>query len=200
MAATRAQPDAGQGQVGSSALAPSMLIAMPGMEDGFFARTVILLVEHGSEGAGGVVLNRVAPLDLDTLLKSTGLEKAPSGPHPVWVGGPVSPQAGLVLYLDEGGKRYDHDIEVLPGLRLSASLNVLRDVAAGKGPKTFGLYLGRAGWGPGQLEDELAKGAWLTTEPDLDLLFCTDGDDAWRRALGGLGTDEQHVVREIASA
>lgn len=181
-------------------LAPSMLIAMPGMEDGFFSRSVILLVEHGSQGAGGVVLNKMAPLDLDTLLKSTGLQSAPAGNRPVWVGGPVSPQAGLVLYLDEGGARYDHDVEVLPGLRLSASLSVLRDVAAGRGPKTFGLYLGRAGWGPGQLEDELAKGAWLTTEPDLTLLFSTDGDEAWRRALQVLGTDEQHVVREIASA
>ncbi|MSQ82819.1 MAG: hypothetical protein EXR77_07865 [Myxococcales bacterium] len=183
-----------------AALAPTMLIAMPGMEDGFFTRTVILLVEHGDQGAGGVVLNRMAPLDLDTLLKSTGLDSAPSGPHPVWVGGPVQPQAGLVLYLDEGRKRYDHDVEVMPGVRLSASLNVLRDVAAGKGPTTFGLYLGRAGWGPGQLEDEMAKGAWLSTEPDLSLLFSTDGDQAWRRALSAFGTDEQHVVREIASA
>lgn len=181
-------------------MAPSMLIAMPGMEDGFFSRSVILLVEHSSDGSGGVVLNRVAPLDLNALLKSTGLEDAPTGPHPVWVGGPVSPQAGLVLYFDEGGERYDHDVEVMPGLRLSASMSLLRDVAAGKGPKKFGLYLGRAGWGPGQLEDELAKGAWLTTEPDLSLLFATDGDAAWRRALGAMGTDEQHVVRDIASA
>ncbi len=181
-------------------LAPSMLIAMPGMDDGFFSRSVILLVEHSSDGAGGVVLNRVAPLDLNTLLKSTGLDEAPLGGHPVWVGGPVSPQAGLVLYFDEGGDRYDHDVEVVPGLRLSASMNVLRDLAAGKGPKKFGLYLGRAGWGPGQLEGELASGAWLTTEPDLSLLFATDGDGVWRRALQSLGTDEQHVVREIALA
>ena len=186
--------------LGAGALAPTLLIAMPGMEDGFFARTVILLVEHSQAGAGGVVLNRVAPLDLDTLLRSTGLDQAPTGPHPVWVGGPVAPQAGLVLYFDEGGVRYDHDVEVLPGLRLSASMGLLRDVAIGKGPKKFGLYLGRAGWGPGQLEDELAKGAWLSTEPDLALLFATDGDAVWRRALGGMGTDEQHVVREIASA
>lgn len=182
------------------ALAPAMLIATPALEDGFFAHAVILLVDRGEHGAGGMVLNRVAPVDLDALLQAGGLDHAPGGPQPVWIGGPVAPQSGLVLYLDEGGPRYDHDVEVLPGLRLSASMAVLRDIAHGKGPKKFGLFLGRAGWGPGQLEREIAEGAWLSCEPRLDLLFGTATDEVWRQALRGLGLDEAHLFRGIAEA
>jgi putative transcriptional regulator len=179
---------------------PSLLIAMPGMDDGFFGKSVILLVEHGEEGTGGLVLNRVAPLELDVLLQAADLRPAPDGPHPVWIGGPVSPQSGVVLYRDEGRPRYDHDVEVLPGIRLSASMSILRDVSAGRGPRQFGLYLGRAGWGPGQLEQELASGTWLTAEPDTDLLFGIDGEQMWHRALAKLQIDETQVVREVAQA
>lgn len=181
-------------------VAPSLLIATPSLEDGFFAHSVVLLLEHNEEGTGGIVLNRPAPLDLDTLLQAAGLGKVPSGPHPVWIGGPVTPQSGLVLYLDEGGERYEHDIEVLPGLRLSASMGLLRDVATGHGPRQFGLFLGRAGWGPGQLERELAAGAWLTGEPDLSLLFATDVDQSWRAALAAIGIDELHLSRDLVEA
>ncbi len=186
--------------VALEALAPTILIASPQLEDGFFAHAVILLVDRGEHGAGGMVLNRVAPVDLDALLLAGGLGQAPGGPRPVWIGGPVAPEAGLVLYLDEGGPRYDHDLEVLPGLRMSASMAVLRDVAHGKGPKHFGLFLGRAGWGPGQLEHEIAEGAWLTCEPRLDLLFGTETDAVWRQALGAIGLDEAHLFRGIAEA
>lgn len=193
-------PEAGAPPAQIEALTPTMLIAAPALEDGFFAHSVILLVDRGEHGAGGMVLNRVAPVDLEALLIAGGLEHQVAGPRPVWIGGPVAPQSGLVLYLDEGGKRYEHDVEVMPGLRLSASMEVLRDVAQGKGPRVFGLFLGRAGWGPGQLEREIAEGSWLTCEPQLDLLFGTETDDVWRQALQSQGLDEAHLFRGIAEA
>lgn len=193
-------PTAQQSSPAIDALAPTILIAAPVLEDGFFAHAVILLVDRGEHGAGGMVLNRVAPVDLDSLLQAGGLDHAPGGPQPVWIGGPVAPEAGLVLYLDEGGPRYEHDLEVMPGLRLSASMAVLRDISHGKGPKKFGLFLGRAGWGPGQLEREIAEGAWLSCEPRLDLLFGTATDDVWHQALQAIGLDEAHLFRGIAEA
>ncbi len=193
-------PELDEAPVQVETLTPTMLIAAPALEDGFFAHSVILLMDRGEHGAGGMVLNRVAPVDLDVLLTAGGLEHQPGAARPVWLGGPVAPQSGLVLYLDEGGKRYEHDVEVMPGLRLSASMEVLRDVAQGKGPRVFGLFLGRAGWGPGQLEKEIAQGSWLTCEPKLDLLFGTETDDVWRQALRSLGLDEAHLYRGIAEA
>ena len=193
-------PQAGEPPVTIDALVPTMLIAAPALEDGFFAHSVILLVDRGDHGAGGMVLNRVAPVELETLFIAGGLEHLPTAPRPVWIGGPVAPQSGLVLYLDEGGERYEHDVEVIPGLRLSASMAVLRDVALGKGPRVFGLFLGRAGWGPGQLEREIAEGSWLTCEPRLELLFGTETDEVWHQALHSQGLDEAHIFRGIAEA
>ncbi len=180
--------------------APCLLIAAPTLDDGFFAQSVVLLLEHGADGTGGIVLNRPAPLDLNTLLQAAGLGKGGHDTRPVWIGGPVTPHAGLVLYRDEGGERYEHDIEVVPGLRLSASMGLLREVAEGQGPQHFGLFLGRAGWGPGQLEKEMAEGSWLTAEPDLDLLFARDADQVWNRALAGIGIDSHHLVRDHVEA
>ncbi|MBI5607755.1 MAG: YqgE/AlgH family protein [Deltaproteobacteria bacterium] len=180
--------------------APCLLIAAPALDDGFFAHSVVLLLEHGEDGTGGIVLNRPAPLDLNTLLQAAGLGRGAGAAQPVWIGGPVTPHAGLVLYRDEGQKRYEHDVEVVPGLRLSASMSLLREVAEGHGPRQFGLFLGRAGWGPGQLEKEMAEGTWITAEPNLDLLFANDADQVWSRALAGIGIDSHHLMRDHVEA
>ena len=182
-------------------MAPVMLIAGPTLQDATFAQTVILLIESGPEGAYGMVINKPAPVNLATLLDGAGIERDATPDHAVWLGGPVQPEAGVVLYLDEPDlETFEPHAEVLPGLHMSSSMNLLHAIAAGRGPHTFALYLGRASWGAGQLEAELTAGVWLPAEPDVSLLFDADSDSCWRRALTLLGTDPAHIVSTPAEA
>lgn len=188
-------------QTAEQGMAPVMLIAGPALQDETFAHTVILLVESGPEGAYGMVINKPAPVDLATLLDGAGIERGLAPERAVWLGGPVQPEAGLVLYLDEPNlEAFEPHAEVLPGLHMSSSMGLLHAIAAGRGPHTFALYLGRASWGAGQLEAELAAGVWLPAEPDVSLLFDADTDACWRRALQLLGTDPAHIVSTPAEA
>ncbi len=183
------------------AMAPIMLIAGPSLQDPTFAHTVILLVESGPSGAYGMVVNKPAPVDLATLLDGAGIPRSVAPPRTVWLGGPVQPEAGLVLYLDEPDlEPFEPQSDVLPGVRMSSSMSLLHAIAAGRGPHTFALYLGRASWAAGQLEAELAAGVWLPSEPDVSLLFDVDTDACWRRALQLLGTDPAHIAPVAAEA
>lgn len=188
----------------SSQVTPTMLIAAPGLRDPMFAHTVILLVEAGPQGAYGMVVNRPAPVDLGALLDGAGIPHQDLPAHTVWLGGPVAPQSGLVVYVDEPGlqvgKDYEPQADLLPGLRMSSSLHLLRDIAQGGGPTRYALFLGRASWTPGQLEAELSAGIWLPTELDPSLLFTHDPEDTWRRALSNMGTDPSHVMAGSAEA
>ncbi len=183
-------------QVATSSLAPGMLISVPRLQDPFFSRTVIMLVEHGPEGAYGVVLNRRAPVDMATLLDGAGLAvDAELATESVWWGGPVHPETGVVLYLEEPGlDPYEPATDVLPGLRLSSSMDLLRDVANGRGPRTLALYLGRASWGPGQIEAELEQGSWIPADTEDSLLFSEQAGDLWEAALRSIGVDPAYVA------
>jgi putative transcriptional regulator len=113
----------------------------------------------------------------------------------------VQPQAGLVLYLIEPGMAdYEPQSDVVPGLRVSSSMDLLRDIAKGKGPRTFALFLGRASWAPGQLEQELAQGVWLPTATDTALLFRDDAEGIWRQALESIGADPAIVASTAGEA
>lgn len=180
----------------ADALAPGMLIATPTVRDPFFARTVILLVDHDEDGSFGVVLNRRADPSLGDLLDRLELPSPRSTQQAaVWWGGPVQPEAGMVLYLEEPElDRYEPSMPVAQGLRASWSMELLRDIAHGKGPTIYALYLGRAGWGPGQLEDELQQGAWLPADLERSLLF-SDGDaELWRAALEKIGVEPAAIA------
>ncbi len=180
----------------TASLAPGVLIAVPGMEDPFFSRSVVLLVEHDDEGAFGVVLNRKAPVDLSTLLEGAGLENsAVEDEQAVWWGGPVQPESGMVLYIDEPQLgEYVPSHKVSPGLTASWSMELLQDIAAGKGPAVFALFLGRSSWGPGQLESELQTGAWLPADAEPSLLFTEEQLERWIRALKAIGAAPGTVV------
>lgn len=181
---------------GARSLAPGLLIAVPAMQDPFFARSVVLLIEHDDEGAFGVVLNRKAPVDLKSLLSGAGLDSAKiQGETPVWWGGPVQPESGMVLYRNEARlARYEPDHDVHEDLRCSWSMELLQDIAAGKGPATFSLFLGRAAWGPGQLESELETGAWIPADSDDSLLFTDEQAECWRMALLNIGAAPGNVA------
>jgi putative transcriptional regulator len=182
-------------------LAPGLLIAAPNLADPTFNHTVILLVENGPWGSYGMVINRPAPVDLSSLLESAGIPHQSDLPRTVWLGGPVQPQSGLVLYRDEPGlASYDPHAGILPGMRISSSMHLLRDIAQGQGPRQYALFLGRASWVAGQLEQELAAGLWLPAEADASLLFAQDQDACWRRALATIGTDPAHIASGAASA
>jgi len=189
----------------------AMLVAMPGMQDPFFAESVILLLDHTDDGAEGLVLNRPAPVALSTVLQGAGVEspRPETSQQQVRIGGPVEPHAGVVLYerASEGLVRPDTQLvlaadahEVVPGVLLSASMEALRVVSTDRDAGRFGLFLGRAAWGPGQLDQEIRDGAWLAAEVDASLLFRRGTADVWRAALELLGAEPENVVRELAEA
>lgn len=177
-------------------LAPGLLIAVPSMQDPFFTKSVVLLVEHDDQGAFGVVLNRKAPVDQETLLDGAGLtQRVKRASRPVWWGGPVRPESGMVLFRDEPElNNYEPSHQVLPGLNCSWSMDLLKDIAMGKGPDTYALFLGCAAWDAGQLEDELEQGAWLPADPDSTLLFTDHTSECWNLALKNIGAHPGTVV------
>lgn len=171
-------------------LAGRFLVATPSLDDPNFDRTVVYLVEHNADGAMGLVINRVvATGPLDRLLAELGLEGSggAEGEIRVHYGGPVEQERAFVLH----SRDYESEATVpLPGgVALTASLDVLRDIAKGKGPSRRLLAVGYAGWGPNQLETEIAAGAWITIPADTSLLFDDEVETKWQRALERRGVD-----------
>ena len=170
-------------------LTGQLLIAMPTMEDPRFAQSVIYVCAHTPEGAMGLVLNR--PLNrpkFDDLLRQ--LEVAPVPPARrirLCAGGPMDNARGFVLHTTdwtgEGSLRVDD------GVALTASLDVLKAIAEGNGPREGLLALGYAGWGPGQLDSEIHQNAWLSVSADETIVFGDDNDVKWRQALAKLHID-----------
>lgn len=172
-------------------LTGSLLISTPAIGDPRFARSVIYLCAHSDEGTFGLVVNRPIPmLRLAQVLEQLGLAPAGAAPDaPVLGGGPVETQRGFVLHRDDW-PGHPADPALPGGLALSASTEVLAAIAQGDGPSEWLLALGYAGWGPGQLEGEIAQNAWLTRPADPALVFAAErGDALWIRALRGMGVD-----------
>lgn len=170
-------------------LAGQILIAMPSMSDPRFARTVIYLCAHNADGAMGLVLNRlIGSITFKDLLEELKVEDRPSGEASVpaiHFGGPVETGRGFVLHsADYAGP----DSMPLSGaFALTATVDILKAIAAGEGPQQHLLALGYAGWGPGQLDGELQENAWLCVEADPELVFDAGLDEKWDRALAKLG-------------
>ncbi|MBA2353546.1 MAG: YqgE/AlgH family protein [Luteitalea sp.] len=169
----------------TSSLAPTLLLSMPQMHDPNFERTVVLLCDHSTAGAFGLVLNRPTTTAAAEVVAFDPPVDATQGPL-LWTGGPVEPQRGWILL----GESLDEDevTEVAPGLFLSTSIQLLRRIL-GATPSRTRVLTGYAGWGPGQLDDELAASAWLTVDVDPALIFDTPADEMWDRAIRRLGTE-----------
>lgn len=166
-----------------------VLLAMPAMTDPRFERSVIYICAHNEDGAMGIVINKTLnSIDFRDLLKELDIPTDPTTRNiTVHFGGPVENQRGFVLHsLD-----YEHaELLVVEGLvGLSATLDILRDLAQGSGPKHSILALGYAGWGPGQLEAEFQENAWLSVPANETLLFDVPNDDKWERAFNSIGVD-----------
>ena len=174
-------------------LAPGLLVAAPGMNCPFFDHTVVLLVEHGEDGALGFVVNRPTKQPVTSLLE--GLEIAEELPGEVWVGGPVAPDTGWVLFDPSSGDTSDVEaVQLSDRIAVSASRTFLERLADGEGPETYAVLLGYAGWGPGQLDEEIREGSWIWIDLDAAFVFDVDCDDRWREALMSLGIDPARVV------
>ncbi len=170
-------------------LAGQMLIAMPALSDPNFNQTVILVCAHGADGAMGLVLNRsVERPSFAGLLQQLDIEPNPPAREiRLCAGGPVENVRGFVLHTTDW--MAESTLEVGGGYGLTTSLEVLKAIARGEGPRRGLLALGYAGWGPGQLEAELTQNAWLSVQPDEGLIFDSDNDTRWRRAMGKLHID-----------
>lgn len=181
-------------------LTGQLLIAMPTMLDPRFARSVIFLCAHNEEGAMGLVINRlIGSITFPDLLQQLGIgaEQASEAIR-VHFGGPVESGRGFVLHSAEYGQ--EGTLKVNDDLALTATIDILRDMAAGGGPKLSMLALGYAGWGPGQLDAEIQANGWLHVDADEALVFDGDLDEKWERAIGKLGIDVSMLSSDAGHA
>jgi putative transcriptional regulator len=170
-------------------LTGQLLIAMPTMADPHFQQTLIYLCAHTPEGAMGLVLNRpIVKPTFDDLLAQLHLEPLPPVRKiKLCAGGPVENARGFVLHTADWTG--EGSLKVDTSMALTASLDVLKVIAEGGGPRECVLALGYAGWGPGQLDQEIRQNAWLSVSADETLLFDGEHDTKWRRALAKLHVD-----------
>lgn len=182
-------------------LTGKMLIAMPGIADGVFDHSLVYLCSHSAEGAMGLVVNRLTPeVGLKELLKQLEIPASASAKaQPVYFGGPVELQRGFVLHSSDYTSKVN-SLEVSEDLSMTATLDVLEDIAESKGPEKYLVMLGYSGWGPGQLEGEIARNGWLTTDASLELLFETPPEEKWQKALETLGVDAISLSAEAGHA
>ncbi|MFN3973211.1 MAG: YqgE/AlgH family protein [Gemmobacter sp.] len=169
-----------------------LLIAMPGMGDPRFDRSVILICAHSPEGAMGLIVNKPMPdLTFSALLDQLSIPRAPGGRDiRVHFGGPVERGRGFVLHSPDYGPLGEAGTMRVPGgFGMTATQDILAALAGGTGPDLAILALGYAGWGPGQLEAEIARNDWLTSDAASDLVFATDDRGKWAGALRRMGID-----------
>lgn len=181
-------------------LAGQLLVAMPNLRDPHFAGSVVVLCAHSAGGAMGLILNQPIPkLTFEELLKQVGVEPLPPQRSIRLVsGGPVEESRGFVLH--SGEWKAEGSLPVEGGYALTASLDILKAIASGGGPRQGLLALGYAGWGAGQLEAEIARNDWLSVPADEDLLFGGDDRTRWRRALAKLNIDPTLLSAEAGHA
>ncbi len=174
------------------------LLAMPGMEDASFARSVVYLCEHSQRGALGLIINKPTDINLQGLFDKVELSlgRADLTNAPVFLGGPVQTERGFVLHEPLRGTTEASDepayasTMVIPGgLEMTTSKDVLEALATGAGPRRVLVTLGYSAWGEGQLESELAENSWLTVEADLAVIFETPVEKRYDTALGLLGLE-----------
>lgn len=173
-------------------LTGKVLIAMPGMADPRFERSVVLICAHTDEGAMGLVLNRPLPdIDFGDLLEQLGIATDGSARRiEVRFGGPVEPGRGFVLHsVPEHGDDPEGRLRIGRTLAMTTTRDILEDLAHGHGPDAAVLALGYAGWGPGQLEAEMMQNGWLTGDGAEDLIFGAGHKDKWQKALRAQGID-----------
>lgn len=175
------------------------LIAMPGMKDDRFARSVIYVCAHSDEGAMGLIINQTQQMLFPDLLVQLGILDeqeairlpAPARDFVVRNGGPVDRSRGFVLH--SGDYKVESSLAVSSDVCLTATVDILRAISTGRGPRQALMALGYAGWGAGQLESEIAENGWLTCQATPELLFDADIDRKYDKALASIGINLAHL-------
>ena len=175
-------------------LANQLLIALPGLDDPNFSRSVTLVCQHDADGAMGVMVNRASEYTLGEVFQQMGIESGDAAlcARPVVAGGPVHPERGFVLH--DGDQEWDSTLAIADGLYVTTSRDVLEAMARGEGPASATVALGCAGWAAGQLEHELVENSWLTVPADGELLFRVPLDARWQAAAGRIGVDLARIA------
>ncbi len=171
----------------AATLVGRFLVAAPSMPDKRFQKCVVFICKHDDDGALGIIVNNaVDDLPLAQVYKQLGID-VPERPadQPVLFGGPVETSRGLVLH--SADYKREETLLIDGGMALTASLEILKDMASGVGPKQAWLALGHSGWEPGQLDEEMQDNAWLVVDGNPALVFDGDLDAKWQRALDLLG-------------
>lgn len=191
-----------------SALDGKMLIAMPGMGDPRFERSVIFMCAHSENGAMGIIVNKVAPmLSFGELASQLDLfsreEFAAIDPElvnsPVLFGGPVEPNRGFVLHTSDYFAQ-DSSMPIGKSMALTATLDILKAMAQGKGPRRAMLALGYSGWAPGQLEDEIQRNGWLHGDATEGLVFGPNHDNKYEQAMRQIGINPSMLSGDAGHA
>jgi putative transcriptional regulator len=184
----------------AASLNNQLLIAMPGMADPNFSSTVTLICEHSDEGALGIVINRPLLLTLGDVFKQLHMEDTDStiAERAVMDGGPVGADRGFVLH--DPRQTYEHSIEISDEIHLTFSRDVLNAIATGDGPEKSLVALGYAGWGAGQLENEMLANSWLSVAATPDIVFELPFDQRWAAAARTLGIDITQIAPDAGHA
>ncbi len=185
-----------------------LLVAMPRMTDRRFARSVIYLCAHSEEGAMGLILNqRASNISAPDLLERLGIDTRSGGDEvasevfslPIQVGGPVEMGRGFVLHSADYSSE-DSTLNIEGDICLTATVDILKAIAEGRGPNRAILALGYSGWSPGQLESEIQANGWLHCPPDPDLIFGDDLENKYAQAMAKIGIDLSHLVSDAGHA
>ena len=190
----------GNGKSAPGYLDRQMLIAMPGMVDDNFAGSVTLLCQHNDASAIGITINRLSDYNLGEIFEQLKLECHDESicSLPVLEGGPVARDRGFVVHSPREG--YESSLNIGPDMMVTTSRDVLADIAAGAGPGKFLVALGYAGWGGGQLEDEMLANAWLSVAADTAIVFDLPVPLRFDEALGRLGVRADMLHAEAGHA
>ncbi len=184
----------------STSLTNHFLIAMPGLQDPNFSRTVTYVCEHTDQGAMGIVINRPLDVKLGELLDQLEISALRPGVAeiPVYQGGPVQTDRGFVLHTT--GPIFDSTLSITPDISVTTSRDVLEAIASGDGPEQSLIALGYAGWGSGQLEQEMSANAWLSGPASQEIIFRMQPDARWLAAAQLLGVDLNLLSGEAGHA
>lgn len=181
-------------------LTNQFLIAMPTLQDPNFFHGVTWLCEHNSEGAMGIMINRRLDIEMDEVLKQMNIptEIEAVRRQPIYLGGPVQTERGFVVHRPHG--HWDVTLKVTDELGVTSSRDILEAIAAGEGPESCLVALGYAGWGPGQLEREIAENAWINVAADERILFSTPSAQRWEAAAALSGVDVHRLSSHFGHA
>ena len=187
----------------NTSLTNQLLVSMPQLADPNFHQTVSLICQHDDNGAIGVVINRLTGHRLADIFNQLSLpiSNLDHTDQPVFEGGPVYPELGLVIHDSEGIESdWESSLEIGGGLWLTSSRDILSAIASGHGPGNAIMSLGYAGWGPGQLEFEIQQNSWFNTPADHSIIFNTRIDQKWHQAAQLLGIDYSRLSTEVGHA